>query len=76
VRKLKCFQIGGVTVQDVLDEFNERREGGDELFDGISDSDVLSVSASPPTLGLPIAQPDGSTQKPKIEVVIVYWSDK
>jgi hypothetical protein len=76
VRKLKCFQIGGFTVQDVLDEFNERRERGDELFDGISDSDILSVSASPPTLGVRIARPDGGAQKPKIEVVIVYWSDK
>jgi hypothetical protein len=26
MRKLKCFQIGGQNVQEVLDEFNERRK--------------------------------------------------
>ncbi len=70
MRKLKCFQIGGQCVQDVLDEFNERRE---EF--GITDSDILSISAMPSTSTIPQAQPDGSTKLPRVEVVIVYWSD-
>jgi hypothetical protein len=71
VRKLRCFQVGGFTAQEILDEFNDRRE---EF--GVPDSDILSVNASPPTLEVPIGRSDGSTKKPKIEVVIVYWSDK
>ncbi len=65
MRKLKCFQIGGQHVQDVLDEFNERRE---EF--GIPDSDILSISAMPST------STGGGTKLPKVEVVIVYWSDE
>jgi hypothetical protein len=71
VRKLRCFQVGGFTVQDVLDEFNERRG---EF--GVADADILSVNALPSTSEIKSAAPDGSTQKPKVEVVIVYWSDK
>jgi hypothetical protein len=67
VRKLKCIQVSGMCVQEVLDEFNERRE---EL--GITDSDVISVSALPPTLATKIATPTG-TVVPKVEVVIAYW---
>jgi hypothetical protein len=60
-----------MTVQDVLDEFNERRE---EF--GVQDADIVSVSALPPTSNIQIAQPDGTTQLPKVEVVIVYWSQE
>lgn len=67
MRKLKCFQISGTTVQEVLDEFNERRK---EF--GFPDSDIVSVSALPPTLGIKLATPTG-TKDPKVEVVIVYW---
>jgi hypothetical protein len=67
MRKLKCFQISGTIVQEVLDEFNERRE---EF--GIPDSDIISVSALPPTLGTKLASSTG-TKDPKVEVVIVYW---
>ena len=69
MRKLRCFQIGGLSVQEVLDEFNERRE---EF--GIPDGDIVSVSALPPTAAISIAQPEGSKKLPKVEVVIVYWS--
>lgn len=68
MRKLKCFQVSGTTVQEVLDEFNERR---DEF--GVEDSDIVSVSALPPTTGIKIATPTG-TAAPKVEVVIVYWA--
>jgi hypothetical protein len=68
MRKLKCFQVSGLTVQDVLDEFNERVE---EF--GVKESDVVSVSALSPTLGTKLATSTGTTN-PKVEVVIVYWS--
>lgn len=71
MRKLRCFQVGGLSVQEVLDEFNERRE---EF--GVPDSDIVSVSALPPTANIPIAQPGGGTKLPKVEVMIVYWADE
>ena len=43
---------------------------------GVADADILSVNALPSTSEIKSAAPDGSTQKPKVEVVIVYWSDK
>ena len=67
MRKLKCFQIAGVHVQEVLDEFNERRQ---EF--GVADEDIVSVSALPPTRAAKIATSKGSTEA-KVEVVIVYW---
>lgn len=67
MRKLKCFQVSGLCVQEVLDEVNERAE---EI--NLSESDIVSVSALPPTLGHKIATPKG-TADPKVEVVIVYW---
>lgn len=70
MRKLKCYQISGLTVQEVLDEFNERSE---EF--GVSEDDILSVSAMPPTWGTKLATPKGITD-PKVEVVIVYWANE
>jgi hypothetical protein len=70
VRKLRCQQWGSRSVQQALDEFDERRE---EF--GIEDSDIISVSALPPTENIPIAIPGGGTEMPKVEVVVVYWSD-
>lgn len=70
MRKLKCFQVPGLTVKDVLDEFNERAE---EF--GVKEADIVSVSALPPTLGTKPPTPT-ITANPKVEVVIVYWSDK
>jgi len=69
MRKLKCFQIPGLNVQEVLDEFNERAE---EF--GVSESDIVSVGALPPTTGVKIGTPTGTTD-PKVEVVIVYWEN-
>ncbi|MGH7813327.1 MAG: hypothetical protein ACREQI_04915 [Candidatus Binataceae bacterium] len=70
MRKLKCFQVSGFTVQDVLDEFNER---SGEF--GVKENDVVTVCAMPATRGTKIGTPTG-TEDPKLEVVIVYWVDK
>ncbi len=74
MRKLRCYQVSGLCVKEVLDEFNERRERQDEGFD-IPDADILSVSAVPSTSRALKAMPDGSLEKPNIDVVIVYWSN-
>ena len=70
MRKLKCFQVSGLYVQEVLDEFNERAEEFN-----VSESDIVSVSAFPPTKDTKIATPQG-TADPKVEVVIVYWASE
>jgi len=69
MRKLKCYQVSGMFVQEVLDEFNER---ANEF--GVSEADIVSVNALPPTLGTKISTPQG-TKDPKVEVVIVYWAN-
>lgn len=69
MRKLKCFQVSGLNVQEVLDEFNERVE---EFR--VSESDIVSVSALTPTMGTKLATAKG-TADPKVEVVIVYWAN-
>ena len=70
MRKLRCFQISGVSVQELLDEFNERSEE----FGVTDEADIVTVSAMPTTHGIPTVTKDGSVA-PKIEVVIVYWSN-
>jgi hypothetical protein len=71
MRKLRSFQVPGISAAEVLDEFNERAE---EL--GIQDeNDIVSVSVGPPTTGIGIVGPGGSV-KASVEVTIVYWSER
>ncbi len=71
MRKLKCHQVRGMYVQEILDEWNERAE---ELG-LVSESDILSVSTSPPTLTTKVMTPKGD-KEPVVEVTIVYWADE
>ncbi len=72
MRRLACFQVGGMTVQEVLDEFNERAAE----FGIQNEGDVVSVSALPPALGakLPATKGPGLVS-PRVEVLIVYWAN-
>jgi hypothetical protein len=71
MRRLRCHRLLGLEAQEVLDEFNGR---AGEL--GLTDeADILSVSIFPSTAPIPIHTPKG-TVNPKIEGVIVYWSDR
>lgn len=70
MRKLKCFQIPGMTVEEVLDEFNSRAA---EF--GITERDILTVSTSPPTLTGKLHTAKGPVT-PNVEVTIIYWADK
>lgn len=67
MRKLKCYQSLAMCVEEVVEEFSERME---EF--GIAESDVVSVSAFPPTSSIKIGTPTG-TATPRVEVAIVYW---
>jgi hypothetical protein len=67
VRKMKCAEFSGPTVQDSLDQFGERRS---EF--SIEDGDIISVSVLPPTSATKRLTPPGTPQ-PQVEVVVVYW---
>lgn len=68
MRKLMCFQMSGMIVQELLDAFNE---WANEFK--VTEGDVVSVSTSSPTLGVKVHTSTGS-KEPKVEVTIVYWS--
>jgi hypothetical protein len=67
MRQLQCFEAVGLTVQDVLDQFNAQAK------DELEEKDILSVSVFPPPLetGLGAA---GGTNAAQVSVVIVYWA--
>lgn len=67
--KILSFDIHGVSVEEVLEEFNERRE---EEFD-IKKKDIISLSVRNADEPHKIAQPDGSTKDSKVIVTIFYW---
>jgi hypothetical protein len=69
MRKLRCCQAPGLSVQELLDEFNER---ADE-FGIVREADIVSVCAMPP---LQPAIEMSAGGKPAVEVVIFYWSDR
>ncbi len=69
MRQLKCLQIPGRSVQEILDEFNERAS---EF--GVTETDIISISAMPPTSEVTIKTPKGTAQA-TVEVVIVYWAN-
>jgi hypothetical protein len=71
MRKLKCFEMGAVSVQDVIDEFNDRRT---EF--GIADADIISVVTRPASTDQPKVMTRGGARSPSVVVSIFYWSDE
>ncbi len=71
MRTIKCFDIHGVSVDEVLAEFNERRV--DEF--GIKDQDVISLSVRDAVSPMNVHTPNGSV-KSKVVVTLFYWSNK
>jgi len=71
MRKINCFDLHGVDVEDVLGEFNERREE----FGIYKDEDILSISVRPATHPHKIAQPSGTLKDSTVIVSIFYWSE-
>lgn len=67
MRKLRSVQSTGITVQEMLDEFNERREERGI----VREEDIVSVFVMPPTNSVPIHS-GKVTAAPTVEVVIVY----
>jgi hypothetical protein len=71
MRKVKCFDLPGISMQEVLDEFNERRLG--EF--GIKDDDIISVSVRACTEIRKIERGKGP-ENAQVVVSIVYWGDE
>jgi hypothetical protein len=67
MRKLQCLQAPGLTVEEVLEELNERAQ---EF--GVSEADIVSVSAWRPTGTIKVHTDKGPTDA-RVEVVIFYW---
>lgn len=72
MRKLRCKEVQGTSVGELLDEFNERAEE----FGITSEDEIVSVSVMPPAYpGVKVH--DGTTVRdPRVMVVIVYWSNE
>jgi hypothetical protein len=69
MRKLRYFQIPGMNVGEVLDEFNERR--GEFR---VAEADIINVQVLPST-GRKIGTAKG-IEEAKVEVLIFYWSEE
>ena len=75
MRQMKCVDIHGTSVQEVLEQFNERQE---ELMDlhGFSDeSDIISVCVRPPSKSRKIHNSDHGTQDSNVLVTFFFWSN-
>jgi hypothetical protein len=71
MRKIACFDLHGVDVQDVLEEFNERCEE----FNITKETDIISLSVREAAHPHKIAQPGGLTKDSTVVVSIFYWSE-
>lgn len=58
-------------VEEILDEFNERHEE----FGIMKESDIVSVAAMPPVMDTKVVAEGGGVADPKLEVMIIYWSN-
>jgi hypothetical protein len=67
MRQLRHADVHGVTVAEVLDEFNARRPA-----EGIRESDLVSVSVLPPEPEFVLHLRPGQ-RSANVRVVIVYW---
>lgn len=71
MRKIGFFDIHGVTLEEIVDEFNERRNE----FGITEEVDIISMSIRPAADPHKIAQPDGSLKESKVVVTIFYWQN-
>lgn len=69
MRRIGFFDLHGVTVEEVIAEFNERRHE----FGITEETDIISMSVRPAITPSKIAQPDGSLKESKVVVTIFYW---
>lgn len=70
MRKLRSHEVIGLSVQEILQEFNERAS---EF--GITEDNLVSVSVTPPRHAIKILDGD-KAKDAKVQVTFIYWSDR
>lgn len=70
MRKLRSIETIGLSVQEILNEFNER---AGEF--GVTEKNLVSVNVTPPSYPIKILDGD-KTKDARVQVTIVYWSDR
>ena len=70
MRKLRSIETVGLSVQEILSEFNER---AGEF--GVTEENLVSVNITPPSYPIQILDGD-KTKDARVQVTIVYWSDR
>ncbi len=70
MRKLRSIETVGLSVQEILSEFNER---AGEF--GVTEENLVSVNVTPPSHPIKILDGD-KTKDARVQVTIIYWSDR
>ncbi|MFZ5856735.1 MAG: hypothetical protein ACOYZ6_07890 [Chloroflexota bacterium] len=71
MRNIGVLDLHGVTVEEVIEEFNDRQM---EL--GIvHETEIISINVRPETNPRRIAQPDGAIKESSVVVTIFYWKN-
>ncbi|RQO62214.1 hypothetical protein DBR46_00555 [Pseudomonas sp. KBW05] len=70
MRKLRSIETVGLSVQEILSEFNER---AGEF--GVTEENLVSVNVTPPSNPIKILDGD-KTKDARVQVTIIYWSDR
>ncbi|MFJ2491484.1 hypothetical protein ACIOV9_08045 [Pseudomonas iridis] len=70
MRKLRSIETVGLSVQEILNEFNER---AGEF--GVTEENLVSVNVTSPSRPMKMLD-DGKIKEAAVQVTIIYWSDR
>lgn len=70
MRKLRSIETVGLSVQEILNEFNER---AGEF--GVTEENLVSVNVTAPARAIKILD-EGKIKEASVQVTIIYWSDR
>jgi len=70
MRKLRSIETVGLSVQEILSEFNER---AGEF--GVTEENLVSVNVTTPSRPIKMLD-DGKIKEAAVQVTIIYWSDR
>lgn len=72
MRQLRCLETQGLSVQEVLEDFNDRAHG----FGIRDEKDIVSVNVGPPTAPAVKIFDGEESRTATCTVTIVYWSEQ
>ncbi|UST60786.1 hypothetical protein LOY27_09860 [Pseudomonas atacamensis] len=70
MRKLRSIETVGLSVQEILSDFNERAA---EF--GVTEENLVSVNVTTPSRPIKMLD-DGKIKEAAVQVTIIYWSDR